>query len=777
MKTWLKRLWSLPAFLLTLLLYVLQLMTTLYIASALPRGVSDKLVDFEAVWQIAQFYIGDLCLFIFFYALLATLEKTFIKKFRWVHITLFAGIIFAKLALYHPALIEDLPGGKLLLANSPIYAFPLAVILFTGWIIVGVMQTPALLKNPQKSQKIVGCAFFLGFAIYIFWALFKYDNVTIPEATATEKSKPDVVLVTLDSVNHDSFIKNGMSKENDALGRFLNDSIEITSPVTPVAQTHASLTSLLTGQSPFEHGIRYNLGKKATDPDYLQNSLLNDFKKLGYSTSMIVDSMAFKFIPPERFDHAMNPPGGLPSVLLPMIARPFLFYSLFNNDLGKIFVPSLYLNAAYNPAFRVPLFANKTLAMLSERLQQKEPQFIFLHTCAHHWPASSSYPYYAEQKDFHGGLKFSYTSWNKAARETLTTEQWKQRASYNQALYDKSLERVRDQFIDPVLQYLEKRKKNTIIVLMSDHGENVWSTGGEYPTQRMVAHGDNLLFSARSEFPLMQIWLPNQTATKHHMTFEFQNLVPELLDFVKNGNFTPKEATAGAYTETGLWVSSTYPEQFLFFDKSGGIRDLYDFNPSNDLVFVRSELDPALLLQKQRALIKNGMRLTLHPTLTGFRLFLCDLASDINCAKNLVKENPTLVKEMWQELLKQSAPDFKNGILFPMELAELDGELQPQPLWDQIKDEDINPYQKFYLAIEAYHKAKDKDLAMFYMNELMRLRLKNNFIQYRSFDVMNSWCKNGDRDLILKEWSEGTKRLPGFMQKPAENLRACLLGS
>jgi arylsulfatase A-like enzyme/Tfp pilus assembly protein PilF len=102
----------------------------------------------------------------------------------------------------------------------------------------------------------------------------------------TDGSPPDVILITLDTTRRDRLSCYGFAKKTTPnLDRIAAEGILFQTACTPVPVTLAAHASIMTGQYPFEHGVRHNGSYVLSDSAVTLSEML---KGKGYDTGAVV---------------------------------------------------------------------------------------------------------------------------------------------------------------------------------------------------------------------------------------------------------------------------------------------------------------------------------------------------------------------------------------------------------------------------------------------------------------------------------------------------------
>lgn len=235
------------------------------------------------------------------------------------------------------------------------------------------------------------------------------------------------------------------------------------------------------------------------------------------------------------------------------------------------------------------------------------------------------------------------------------------------ALYDGAVYAV-DRAVAFLLDHLERRNlhENTIVVLFSDHGENLFDVAG-----RGQNHGDHLLGSLANRIPFV-IMDPRKNYAPRDVPGIVRDvdLTPTLLSllgFSSTGfdgvDLSPllrgDKDTLGlhAYSETGLWFLPSgpgfgpnerlpYPSVFkvTMADSDGDI-------------FLAPEWEGVVQTAKHRAIRTDRWKLLYRPTPGTVRYSLFDVEKDRDELVNVAVDQPEVVSDLRALLEKWMTAD------------------------------------------------------------------------------------------------------------------------
>ncbi len=299
-----------------------------------------------------------------------------------------------------------------------------------------------------KRHIILGSVFsiliLLSFGIPTYNYFFGYTK------KSNASTQPNIIFIGVDSVRPDfTHYFNNPTIHTPNIDSFLNSATVFTQAYSPLARTFPAWMTILTGKYPKHSKARNNL----VNPELIipNDNLAKKLQAAGYETIYGTDEKRFSnIIPPYGFDHIIGPEIGINDFILGGLADFPLSNLLINTPLGEFLFPFNYANRAAAITYTPNTFLNLVQQALAKKMDK--PVFLAIHLCLSHWP---------------------YT-WAHDKQSPHDTEAMR---------YASSVEGVDHQFGE-LLALLDKDDllKNSIIVLLSDHGTTVG-----IPNDRMIS--------------------------------------------------------------------------------------------------------------------------------------------------------------------------------------------------------------------------------------------------------------------------------------------------
>jgi arylsulfatase A-like enzyme len=433
--------------------------------------------------------------------------------------------------------------------------------------------------------------------LLIIFALFPY-------AVECKEKKPNLVLVTIDTLRADHLHAYGYERKTSPnLDRLAAEGVLFENAFTVSPRTTQSVASIITGRYPQTIGVRALWGRLKPN----EGTLAEVLKQNGYYT------------------------GGV-------FSNPIIAKSNIDHGFDFFFIP---IKIDMTKAVKV----NKTLFSLLQR-KLNRPVFIWIH----YWDPHESYNPPKEYKDlFNPGYwgafkqKFNFY-WNLDNEKIKKHELYKPRVVFNHtplpqkdikqisALYDGEIAYT-DMAVGELLEGLKERgfMKNTLVVVTSDHGESL----GEH--QFFFDHGD-FVYDATVRVPLIFHWSgiipPGRRVSRSVRTIDIFPTILSLMGIPDTfGKREGKDLTPMLLGKKDLGDLPVYIEsgECLFLK----------FNSRRYIKGVKGKI---------RGLREGNWKLILTPTKSEPIFELYNLDTDPSETQDLAAKEPKRVQEMFQRL-------------------------------------------------------------------------------------------------------------------------------
>lgn len=431
----------------------------------------------------------------------------------------------------------------------------------------------------------------------------------------------------------------------------------------PCGRTAPSLASLLTGTWPHTHGIRDNFASPSEARIGLP-SLAHVFGDAGYQTVAISDWAGAdlgKY--PFGFERQRLPTDQWNIKYLirqgPKDLR--LFLSLFtHNEFGRRFLPELYYLAS------VPMtdeLGRATRQSISRCAASDKPFFINAFFSTTHVPFSSEYPYYTmySDREYSGPSKFVMGLMNDPFE--IIKQQRHTAADFDltqvHALYDGCVRRFDDE-VKGIVDHLKACGilEETLIVIFSDHGI-------EFFERDSWGQGNSVVVDGSSRIPVLLIDPRRKNARRIDDVTRSIDIAPTVLDLAglpvppTMEGISLRDRIDGqidrldlmAFEETGIWFTRIpgLPAAHLHYPDLPELLTVP--NKSAGALTIKPEYYDLIIRAKDRAVRSTRWKLVYMPMQSGeARLALFDLASDPECRRDVLAEQPQVAAELWKAL-------------------------------------------------------------------------------------------------------------------------------
>ncbi len=463
-----------------------------------------------------------------------------------------------------------------------------------------------------------------GMIIIITLFLILYPYKTIAGKYNIKTKKPNILILASDSLRPDHISYNGYKRKTPNIDYLFKRGVNFLNLTASMGRTFPSWVSVMTSMYPPEHGIRHMF------PDFEVRrkkwiTLVDILRGKGYFTGVISDFAGDIF---SRIDLGFEKTDSPYFSIKTMIKQRsleihYFFISFFLTPQGKRVFPVMYEMALDPDPY---LLTEKTKSRIKQAEKQKKPFFILTFYSCNHFPYSPKYPYYKLYTDK------SYKGVNKYKKENLL-------AGYNNgkiprkdreqiiALYDGGIRMFDDQVGD-IIGFLKKSglAKNTYIIIMSDHGENL------YEYSYGMGHGDHLRGNFANNMTF-GIFSPFESFKGRRIkpTARDIDISPTILDLLKIKK--PKQFKGysllpymrgkrfrgfPAYIETGIWYTKNIPAipEACRIDYPQ-ITELMKVDKITGEIYLKERYKRIIIDSKQRAIVFNNHKYIYIPCEKG----------------------------------------------------------------------------------------------------------------------------------------------------------------
>jgi arylsulfatase A-like enzyme len=493
----------------------------------------------------------------------------------------------------------------------------------------------------------------------------------------TTQEKPNIIILASDALRPDHFSGFGYHRKTTPnIDTLIAQGTICTNVYTVVPRTFPAWVSILTSQLPAQHGIGHMFPTtRSRKREFV--SLATVLKEYGYHTSVIGDFAADIF--PRinlGFDTVKAPTFNMRVMIKQILLKNHTFLLPFlTNRIGFALFPEVREFAEFaDPQFIIDDIKSE----ISKSIHAKKPFFITTFFSITHFPYPACYPYYNYFTDtsYNGPFKYSKNRVVSLDSKGIASEYEPslQEIEYIRALYDGCLYAF-DEAVGTIMQYLKDKNlyDNTIIVILSDHGENL------YEYEYGMGHGEHLRGKYSLVIPCIFSGpgIPYKQFTAVRSTIDIAPTILDLLDIQKPQSF---EGTSffknhnrnfDAYCETGIWFDNTgnffFQKKRILYPDITGISTI-DFD-HNDEITVTPYYDNLITTAKHRSIVANNLKLIYMPTHYGIEYELYNIAQDPEERINIYKTSPqanSMKQKLFSLFINNSNIKIYNNYFIPV---------------------------------------------------------------------------------------------------------------
>lgn len=657
----------------------------------------DKYLDF-LIWQSLHVLIAYAILVILFSLVLQPFVSGACGKKNirspWMKVTLAAagsylihGFFILRLAETRPYFLDNAKLGHWyyqLIHAIPEPAKPVAFfLLFTllPLAILGYVLWWHFRKLPRKSIAATAVLLTCATIVLFVWKSGILSRQAEATSATARPERPNVIIIGSDSLRgdrlgcngytprrSDGLAAGGVSPRIDALAAA---SVNFANCFTPIASTLESGTSLMSALYPHSHGLRtmYPNEENVTAANRTTEPLPRILRNEGYDTAAFGDwcagyyelmPMGMETVSVSSFDNFKI------YMSQAVVMAHFVIPLYFDHPIGYAIFPQLGSFAQFVTPDVVTARVEKRLSKMATK---EKPFFWHVFYSCNHLPYRTPEPYNSMFSDP------GYTGANKTGVDfdidnfiggTDLENKWK-------ALPGEEIRQIRDlydgctrHFDDQVGKILDSLKangleKNTIVLITSDHGDNLYEEG--------VTLGHGLTFNGgmRANHVPLVFHIPGTSAAEIDAHIRTIDIAPTIADLTgvkkptswEGQSFAPwligmeKPTSRAFYGETGFpFVQFRVPgierPHLPPMDAMTGIDDSFNYQ-----FVLKKEWRAPLVTAKQRCLMTDKWKLICTPTKGGGRHFaLFSRETDVYSEKNVSAENPDVLAPMQAALEK-----------------------------------------------------------------------------------------------------------------------------
>lgn len=427
------------------------------------------------------------------------------------------------------------------------------------------------------------------FFVIILLSTLAIVRFKVSPIKARDHSRPNVLIFAVDSLRPHNISYNGYQRPTPNIDSLFSKGANFLNAKASLARTFSSWTSILTSTFPPDHHIRHMFPpKERVDRDW--DSIVKVLNRQDYETAIISDFVGDIFAQIDYGFKRLRTPYLTVQNLIKQrsLEIHYLLMGILINPIGRTIFPEMWGMPLNIDPFYVTEFTKRAI---KQAIVNKKPFFVVAFSSNNHFPYCSKYPYYK----LYGNRK--YFKKHKYSKDDVI----KSYSGYSVpsddleqivALYDNAV-KLYDDNLGDILNFLKKCDvdRNTIVVVLSDHGENLYEHG------LGTGHGDHLRGKYANTMTL-GFYSPFESfgGLKINNTVRDIDIAPTILDMLhqeipesfKGESLLPAmrgQAFGGlpVYMETGLWYSPAAPyindririiypgiKELLYIDRKSG---------------------------------------------------------------------------------------------------------------------------------------------------------------------------------------------------------------
>ena len=501
----------------------------------------------------------------------------------------------------------------------------------------------------------------------VFWGLLTLTQKTYRH----DLPGPNVIIISADSLRNDH-VTAELAPNLTALAE---KGTRFQQCYVSLPRTFPQWITYLKSQYPSEHGVR-NMFPDKSLRSQAQGSLCTILKSHGYSSAVVSDFAGDVFTRFQAgFDIVKAPYFNFNTLIEQRcLEMHYLLLPYVLNQTGREIFPVLKEMANNGD----PLLLAREAEDIITGFQGRQNFFLVLFSSVTHFPYAAPYPYYAKftEPGYNGRYKYYKPNIPGESLSLPAADLDQIRGLYKGAV------RSFDDMVGRLLAYLKKNKldQNTIIIVLSDHGEQLYENGWGQ------GHGEHLRGRAVLNVPLI-INAPGEIfpVREQNSIVRDIDIAPTILDLVHIqtpgtmagvsllplARGTTSSLNLTAFAETGLWFTDKgdnfYQRQRIMYPDIIGLGEI-DSTCNNEVV-IKPEYRALTTIAKHRMIRTDRYKLVYIPTRQGIQYELYDTVKDPQEINNIAAQDPktvaTLQKQLFQWMSLDKNSFWRNGLLIP----------------------------------------------------------------------------------------------------------------
>lgn len=511
---------------------------------------------------------------------------------------------------------------------SSVPQFSLTIRIFYVFVFGYFLTVYWSLSQSRRTVRYGCSALFILLISYNIWPQL-HSSLPVNNNNKTNQG-PNIIMLGIDSLRPDHLVRNGYSQMiAPNVENFLEKSLVFTNAYTPLARTFPSWMSILTGKYPSETGIRYNLIQRhyySNDQPTLTELLQKEY---GYYTVHAMDETRFcNLLAEDGFDELMHPVTGVVDFLFGRMHDYSLSNLYFNNRTGGILFPFIKNNRAVSHLYDGKQFIYEIENKLAS-LKDNDRLFFAVHLCAAHWP-----------------YKLRGLNNGKMNNPIMPHEK------YQQAI------KMADKQLGLILDSIKRNNlyDNSIIVVLSDHGESFESDWG---------HGTTLYDDNQNHIVLGVKPVGYKGHNEDDRLVSTVDIAPTIVDllgieidisfsgksfFTNNDDEYQGNPERAVFMETGFHLFHSFGKGFTINEMVNTGAEYYAVSPESKKIIVKDEYHEKIINTKQLSILTDEWRVIAQKNKKNeWKIDLFDF-DDKNSSINVSDKFPQVVEELVPQL-------------------------------------------------------------------------------------------------------------------------------
>ncbi|UCH93926.1 MAG: sulfatase-like hydrolase/transferase [Candidatus Aminicenantes bacterium] len=442
--------------------------------------------------------------------------------------------------------------------------FQVLITDFIPLVVIFIIFIVTIIAISIKNKRVI-----YSFVIIFLSSLLviKFDVSPVKrEENKNPPSSPNILICATDSLRPQSISYNGYFRETPNIDGLFSAGVNFLNAKSSLARTLPSWTSVFTSTFPPDHRIRHMFPReKELKKRWV--TLIDVLNQHDYYTVVTSDFAGDMFSSIDYgFQEVLAPDLTIRNVLKQR-SQEFHYFLLgfILNPPGRLLFPEMAGMSLNKDPWYLTRAAKTSI---KKAIKKNKPFFVLYFSSSNHFPYVTKYPYYKTYipKNYYGKHKYGL-SYDVLA-SFMEAEPDKDEIQHVISHYDNAT-KLFDDNLGEMLRFLKKCNidKHTIVVVMSDHGENLCEENYG------MAHGDHLLGPYANNM-VLGIYSPFEDFQGRRLekTVRDIDIAPTLLDLLKmkipetfkGHSLVPVMRGADfpgypAYLETGIWYTPTTP--------------------------------------------------------------------------------------------------------------------------------------------------------------------------------------------------------------------------